>query len=462
MINYSEARESVKLALEAGSVPVIMGEAGIGKSAMMKSIANEQNLELFTIEGNLLKSGEVTGLPVASGSREERLDSLLKSKGIMLKQYSTEEVLAMHAPYIEFNLTKDTLSNEELVEQTVKFAKTGIALRDKKNALEIVSYENKRRELMYTVPDLTLEYAPFGLLTRVNEYLESCEDESRGVLLFVDELNRSTHEVMQELMNVILNREINGYVLNKRVKLAAAVNPSSTWSEFKDSDYQVTEPDPAQKDRMTWLFVDVDVKNWLGWATDFNDKGESNIHEDVIDFISTYPDFLHIPDYKSTDDVTPTPRSWERVSKTLTAFGKGRYGQGALNALIYGDVGITSGVQFIKFIEERTNPLLKPSEIFLPKITELTEEVVTRFKDEAPTRKLAILKSCLKHLSTEKKIKDEHCMMYTNLILMTTADIRLGVMQDTFLNYRNIHKALTKKEEYLNAFHDLNKLTTSI
>ena len=39
------------------------------------------------------------------------------------------------------------------------------------------------------------------------------------VLLFIDEINRCEHTVQQELMNLILNREINGYKLHNDVKI---------------------------------------------------------------------------------------------------------------------------------------------------------------------------------------------------------------------------------------------------
>ena len=72
-------------------------------------------------------------------------------------------------------------------------------------------------------------------------------EKGNNVLLFIDELNRCEHAVQQELMNLILNREINGYKLNKDVKILAAMNPSneygaeliiklSTWTQRKKTD----------------------------------------------------------------------------------------------------------------------------------------------------------------------------------------------------------------------------------
>ena len=41
----------------------------------------------------------------------------------------------------------------------------------------------------------------------------------RHVLLFIDEINRAEHAVQQELMNLILNREINGFALSDDVRI---------------------------------------------------------------------------------------------------------------------------------------------------------------------------------------------------------------------------------------------------
>ena len=52
-------------------------------------------------------------------------------------------------------------------------------------------------------------------------------------------------------MNLILNREINGYKLHDDVKILAAMNPSSKYGS--DFDYQVVDMDAAQENRFVWL-----------------------------------------------------------------------------------------------------------------------------------------------------------------------------------------------------------------
>ena len=72
MISINEAKRLIKRAILSKIVsdkpnlaitPLISGKHGIGKSAMIKSIAKELGGVCITIEGGTLKEGEITGLP---------------------------------------------------------------------------------------------------------------------------------------------------------------------------------------------------------------------------------------------------------------------------------------------------------------------------------------------------------------------------------------------------------------
>ena len=72
MITINEAKRLVKRALLANIAsekkdlaitPLISGKHGIGKSQMIKSIADDLGGVCITIEGGTLKEGEITGLP---------------------------------------------------------------------------------------------------------------------------------------------------------------------------------------------------------------------------------------------------------------------------------------------------------------------------------------------------------------------------------------------------------------
>ena len=54
-MNFKDTLISAELVLETGEVPLIIGESGIGKTALAKKLANKNNFKLVVIDGNLLK-----------------------------------------------------------------------------------------------------------------------------------------------------------------------------------------------------------------------------------------------------------------------------------------------------------------------------------------------------------------------------------------------------------------------
>ena len=72
MITINEAKRLIKRVLLSNVVsdkkdlaitPLISGKHGIGKSQMIKSVADDLGGVCITIEGGTLKEGEITGLP---------------------------------------------------------------------------------------------------------------------------------------------------------------------------------------------------------------------------------------------------------------------------------------------------------------------------------------------------------------------------------------------------------------
>jgi MoxR-like ATPase len=143
-MNYNDTLQSVKLVLAAQAVPLLIGETGIGKTALATDLAAEKGWTLIDIDGNILKEGEIGGLP--------------------------------------------------------------------------------------TVENRTTVYAIHHKLREIDEALAA----GKTVLLFIDEINRCEHAVQQELMNLILNHEINGYHLDESVRIIAAMNPTDTYLRLSD------------------------------------------------------------------------------------------------------------------------------------------------------------------------------------------------------------------------------------
>ena len=217
----------------------------------------------------------------------------------------------------------------------------------------------------------TTIYAVHNKLREIDEEIS----KNKSVLLFIDEINRCEHTVQQELMNLILNREINGYKLHENVKILAAMNPSSKYGS--DFDYQVVDMDAAQENRFVWLNMEPDYTVWLKWAID------AGIEPKVIEFISTFPEYLH---KINEDDVRATPRSYERVSKSYKIYKekKDSIPRAVFLNVIKGNVGKVIAEEFVSFIESDSSPLISFEDIFSG--DSLDESVIERIKNESHTR----------------------------------------------------------------------------
>lgn len=143
-----------------------------------------------------------------------------------------------------------------------------------------------------------------GETTRFNPpdwYKAACV---KPVCLFLDELNRATPEVMQAAFQIVLDRELNGWKLHKDTRVFAAINHSAA--------YTVNEMDPALLDRFWTIDLSPTVEDWLNWA-----KGDGAVHSTIVDFIATNEKWLDSPKDSEPGKVSPSRRSWERLSNAL-------------------------------------------------------------------------------------------------------------------------------------------------
>ena len=369
-MNFTDTLNSVNLVLATNEVPLVVGESGIGKTALAKQIARENDWSLIVIDANLLKEGEIGGLPTVE-------------------------------TYVTLN------SNGENVEK-----KTTI-------------------------------YAVHNKLREIDEKIA----KGRTVLLFIDEINRCEHTVQQELMNLILNREINGYKLDDKVKILAAMNPSSKYGS--DFDYQVVDMDAAQENRFVWLNMESDHTQWINWAI------REGIDDKVIEFISTFPEYLH---KINEDDIRATPRSYERVSKSYVIFKEQKESipKSVFLNVIKGNVGKVIAQEFINFIESGCSPLISYEDIFTQE--KLSLETIEKVKNESHTRLYLSAKNILKMLELNMKNINENSKVYISRLIeflkLYPIDLMVGIMKDIKSSYPQLYKEAIENEEFIELYFE--------
>lgn len=373
-MNFNETLKSVELVLATGEVPLVVGESGIGKTALAQQVAKKQNCHLVVIDGNLLKEGEIGGLPT-----------------------------------IESYKVIDSSGNEIEKKMTV--------------------------------------YAVHHKLREMDEAIA----KGQSVLLFIDEINRCEHTVQQELMNLILNREINGYKLSEKVKILAAMNPSSKYGA--DFDYQVVEMDAAQENRFVWLYMESDHMQWMKWATDVG------IEQEIIEFISTFPEYLN---KKNDEDVRATPRSYERVSKSYKLYkeSEGNIPRAIFLNVLKGNIGKVIAEELITFIEAGCHPLITYEDVFSEEC--LSEALIERVKSESHTRLYLTAVNILRVL--ESKIKNNEDTSkgevdrWIEFLQTYPIDLMVGIMKEVKGSYSEVYKMALENEAFVEAYFNAYRL----
>lgn len=133
-------------------------------------------------------------------------------------------------------------------------------------------------------------------------------DQNAKVIIFLDEANRGKPEINQCIMDMVLNRKLNGLDLPKAARVIAAINP------IDEGYYQVEEMDPAYLDRFNKYDFRPDVDEWIDWAA-----RTAKLHNYVIGFISKNTEMLDPPNSREyrTGKVYPSRRSWVRVANII-------------------------------------------------------------------------------------------------------------------------------------------------
>lgn len=365
-MNFNDTLKSVELVIETNEVPLIVGESGIGKTALAKTLAKQREWSLVVIDGNLLKEGEIGGLPT-------------------VEEYTIKDE---HGRVVSKKTT-------------------------------IYAIHTKLRE----IDNLILE--------------------GKDVLLFIDEINRCEHSVQQELMNLILNREINGYKLHDKVKILAAMNPSSKYGS--DFDYQVVDMDAAQENRFVWLNMESDAKGWIKWAS------ENKVDRKVIEFISTFPEHLHSI---NEDDIRATPRSFERASKSYKLYkeNKDSIPRRVFLNVLRGNLGRIIAEQLMDFMESDNTALISPEEVFEEEV--LSEQVKIRISNESHTRLYLTGSNMINYISSKveelevaaiKRVIDR----FVEFLSFYPVDLMIGIMQDMRESQKKIYNFILENEDFV-------------
>ena len=94
-MNFIDTLRSVELVLAAGEVPLLVGETGIGKTSLAHQLAEKHGWTLINIDGNLLKEGEIGGLPTMACRRSKpTCDATTRDRPSKKRRRSTPSIIS--------------------------------------------------------------------------------------------------------------------------------------------------------------------------------------------------------------------------------------------------------------------------------------------------------------------------------------------------------------------------------
>ncbi len=218
------------------------------------------------------------------------------------------------------------------------------------------------------------------------------------VVLMLDELNRATPSVMNSFFQVILDRCLgNGpdglpIYLHKDTRIVSAVNTGS--------DYAISDMDPALLDRFWVADLTVDSTDWIDWAK------QNGINEVIIDFLNNHPEHLREDGEVEPGKVTPSQRSWQRLSDNLQHIELKT--ESKVNQLVYiiasGFIGVETASAFSSFVE-KYNFVLQAEDI-LNRFESVKKRIPVDNTEQLTILTEKITEHCAKEIWTDKQLKN--------------------------------------------------------
>jgi MoxR-like ATPase len=168
-------------------------------------------------------------------------------------------------------------------------------------------------------------------------YAQACREP---VVLFMDELNRATPEVIQAAFQIVLDRELNGHKLHPETRVFAAVNVGA--------EYEVNEMDPALLRRFWSIELEPTHADFIDWA-------EGRLAPVIVDFIRQHEEHLRPTKATEPGKVAPNPASWERLDKSLKHMGEVEQPSDVWYPVALGMVGVEAAISLVEFAKNWEN-----------------------------------------------------------------------------------------------------------
>ena len=133
-------------------------------------------------------------------------------------------------------------------------------------------------------------------------------EEEDKYILYVDEINRASKDVLNAVMPLILTGQLHEHILPKGTWIMSAMNPDND-----DFDMVYSFDDAAILSRLIFIEVPPEFHSWQMWL-----KNNQKYDSVIVGFLENNPEYF-VPTIKNviSQDIKPNPRSWTKFINIL-------------------------------------------------------------------------------------------------------------------------------------------------
>lgn len=236
-------------------------------------------------------------------------------------------------------------------------------------------------------------------------------------IIFLDELNRATREVLQCSFELTLDHKLGGVPIPEGWLVVAAVNHDSRV-------YDIHKLDPAHINRFLVVDFSPSAKEWLDYAS--HRTGAGQMHPSVLEYISANPSRL---DPTEQDLVAAsrdgsqiaTRRSWTTLAEVLVESGTQLENDEYSALLVQSCIGPLHMASFLAFSRDR-KASLPPTEV-VDRWSEASRRRVLELAATGRGHELSYLsKSVIDLLATRPSMLPDICSRNVQMFIQTLPD----------------------------------------
>lgn len=303
------------------------------------------------------------------------------------------------------------------------------------------------------------DFCTFKLPKKMHDLITFCQENPDKLgIIFFDELNRATKDLLQASFQLILERELNGQKLPANLRCVAAQNPAN-------EEYDVLNfGDFAFSDRFCHLAFNPSFKEWLEYAK------SQKLNSTMISFYEKHPELLSSKRSEIVLDVKPTNRSSVMAMSVFDR--KEEIDNDTLFEILRGLVGLEVTSSLMDFAKNHRETLTVKEVISdFPKVeplikqygsiennrhdilTNLTNKMVEHFKDKVDSEKKITKKESESLVAFMYALPQDLFLAFfrdfNKAVFFRDTKEQTEVVQAAFPFLQPEHKEAKKMEEYV-------------